>query len=386
MSRFHFDEAVMSEVASALSSASGETSADHILLMSKLPIIQMQSGFGIENSLSALQDVMNCDTRLLERLRAGAEGIASIQSIIGGCEISSVVAASVEDTKNDVVNAFDIAQTPHSNNDIYEMLKPLIADLSTFPIEMSDIDYLFENADFANGMVKDYNNLLTLYAFIENKDLLDYKLSIPGISKLLKLKPAYEAFGQFWDGDFSGGGVTLLKEGLKKIGGPVVGNVLGNFAEAAGNSLADGLTELLNKNDVSSMDILKVYFGALGEGAAKGVVNTSIEFVQSLKLFGIDVGSMYQDVGLDLSFDGFVGGIIEIKDNLGFGINYYAHNPGKLLEEIGKGTVEFVGDTVGNIYSNVTNTISDVGSVLESGADYLVSKGEDITNWFKSVF
>lgn len=190
MSRFHFDEAVMSEVASALSSASGETSADHILLMSKLPIIQMQSGFGIENSLSALQDVMNCDTRLLERLRAGAEGIASIQSIIGGCEISSVVAASVEDTKNDVVNAFDIAQTPHSNNDIYEMLKPLIADLSTFPIEMSDIDYLFENADFANGMVKDYNNLLTLYAFIENKDLLDYKLSIPGISKLLKLKPA----------------------------------------------------------------------------------------------------------------------------------------------------------------------------------------------------
>mgnify|MGYP004661876231 CR=1 FL=1 len=78
MSRFHFDEAVMSEVAAALSSASGETSVNHTLLLSKLPQVFFQSGFGIENSLSNIQDVMKSDSKLLEKMSAGAETVVYI--------------------------------------------------------------------------------------------------------------------------------------------------------------------------------------------------------------------------------------------------------------------------------------------------------------------
>lgn len=82
MSRFHFDEAVMSEVAAALSSASGETSVNHTLLLSKLPQVFFQSGFGIENSLSNIQDVMKSDSKLLEKIRNGAETLVKIKDTV----------------------------------------------------------------------------------------------------------------------------------------------------------------------------------------------------------------------------------------------------------------------------------------------------------------
>lgn len=47
MSKFHFDETVMSEVAVSLSSASGTISIEHLLLLAKLSNNKTQNGFGI---------------------------------------------------------------------------------------------------------------------------------------------------------------------------------------------------------------------------------------------------------------------------------------------------------------------------------------------------
>lgn len=78
MSKFHFDEPAMSEVAASLSSASGIISIEHLLLLAKLSNNKTQNGFGIESSLFALQDVLNCDAKLIEKISAGAENIKYI--------------------------------------------------------------------------------------------------------------------------------------------------------------------------------------------------------------------------------------------------------------------------------------------------------------------
>lgn len=131
MSRFHFDEAVMSEVAAALSSASGETSVNHTLLLSKLPQVFFQSGFGIENSLSNIQDVMKSDSKLLEKIRSGAETLVKIKDTVSRYDKAAIssdidsainyeteggVCAPKQDFLNNKVNSDDFSDNNVKNN------------------------------------------------------------------------------------------------------------------------------------------------------------------------------------------------------------------------------------------------------------------------------
>lgn len=180
MSKFHFNESAMSEVAASLSSVSGTISIEHLLLLSRLSNNKTQNGFGIENSLSALQDVINCDFGLLERLHASADAIASIiSSISSHCiyvvddngELTSIASLKnpLKDFNGRELNALN-ARYSHDTEKITGQFLDVIIDATGLNVSNIDKDaavFISGLDDVLGNLGVDENAYGEIYSFLK---------------------------------------------------------------------------------------------------------------------------------------------------------------------------------------------------------------------------